>query len=89
MTASRRPRLAHLGLLLVIGVFAGQQVVAAAGLTVGAAVPGPVRAPVADHLVGALAEIGYFVGVWMYIAAISDPGKGLPAWTYLVLLLGG
>ena len=40
-----------------------------------------------DQLVWAVCEIGYFVGVWLYIAAQSDAGKGLPPAFYLLLLL--
>ena len=40
-----------------------------------------------DQLIWAVCEIGYFVGVWLYIAAQSDAGKGLPPAFYLILLL--
>ncbi len=40
-----------------------------------------------DHLIWAGAEIAYFVGVWLYIAASSESSKGLPAGFYLVLIL--
>jgi uncharacterized membrane protein len=40
-----------------------------------------------DHLVWATTEITYFVGVWLYIAAGSEPTRGLPGGVYLVLLL--
>lgn len=40
-----------------------------------------------DHLIWAGAEIAYFIGVWLYIAASSDSAKGLPAGFYLVLIL--
>ena len=40
-----------------------------------------------DHLIWATTEICYFVGVWLYIAAQSDPNRGLPGGLYLLLLL--
>jgi len=40
-----------------------------------------------DHLIWVTCEIGYFVGVWLYIAAQSDSAKGLPPAFYLILLL--
>jgi hypothetical protein len=43
--------------------------------------------PWRDHLVWAGTELVYFVGVWLYIAAQSDPNRGLPAGFYLVFLL--
>jgi hypothetical protein len=88
MTAPRRPRLAHLCLILVVGVLlVSKSLPPQASLLL---LPFLALAGFRwrDHLVWALAEVLYFVGVWMYIAASSDPNKGLPAWTYLVLLLG-
>jgi hypothetical protein len=43
--------------------------------------------PWRDHLVWAGTELVYFVAVWLYIAAQSDPNRGLPAGFYLVFLL--
>jgi hypothetical protein len=40
-----------------------------------------------DHLIWATTELVYFVGVWLYIAADSDPNRGLPVQFYLVMLL--
>jgi hypothetical protein len=40
-----------------------------------------------DHLIWATTEICYFVAVWLYIAAQSDPNRGMPGGLYLVLLL--
>jgi len=40
-----------------------------------------------DHLIWATTELAYFVAVWLYIAASSDPNRGLPAGFYLVFLL--
>jgi hypothetical protein len=43
--------------------------------------------PWRDHLIWAGTELVYFVAVWLYIAAQSDPNRGLPAGFYLVFLL--
>jgi hypothetical protein len=43
--------------------------------------------PWRDHLLWAVTEVAYFVAVWLYIAAQSDPNRGLPAGFYLVFLL--
>ena len=40
-----------------------------------------------DHLIWVGAELAYFVGVWLYIAAQSDANRGLTAFGYLILLL--
>ena len=40
-----------------------------------------------DHLLWAGAEVLYFVAVWLYIAAISVPDRGLPPGWYAVFLL--
>ena len=40
-----------------------------------------------DHLVWAVAELAYFVGIWLYIAGQTTPERGLPANFYLVLVL--
>ena len=40
-----------------------------------------------DHLIWATAELAYFVGVWLYIAAADAANRGLPAGFYLVLIL--
>jgi hypothetical protein len=82
-----RPRLAHLALFAVAGsVLVAKSV--------------PVQAPLVllplialaglrwrDHLIWATTELVYFVGVWLYIGASSDPNKGLPPTFYLLLLL--
>lgn len=87
MTAPRRPRLAHLGLILLVGVLlASKSLPPQASLLV---LPFLALSALRwrDHLIWAFAEVAYFVGVWMHIAAASDPNKGLPAWSYLVLLV--
>ncbi|NLT56000.1 MAG: hypothetical protein GXX79_15895 [Actinomycetales bacterium] len=88
MTAPRRPRLAHLGLILVVGVLLSSKSLPpqASLLVLPFLALSGFRWRV--HLVWALAEVSYFVGVWMHIAAASDAAKGLPAWAYLVLLVG-
>jgi hypothetical protein len=40
-----------------------------------------------DHLIWAVTELVYFVGVWLYIAADSDPNRGLPDQFYLIMLV--
>jgi hypothetical protein len=40
-----------------------------------------------DHLLWAVAELAYFTGTWLFIAAASKPDRGLPAGFYLALLL--
>ena len=40
-----------------------------------------------DHLIWAGAEALYFIGVWLYIAAISVPDRGLPPGWYAAFLL--
>lgn len=42
--------------------------------------------PWRDHLIWATTEVVYFMGVWLYIAAQSDPNRGLPAGFYLAML---
>ncbi len=87
LTVRHRPRTAHLALfavacgLLVVKSLPPQAsllllpLVALAGLRW------------RDHLIWAGAEVAYFVGVWLYIAASSDANRGLPAGFYLLLLL--
>ncbi|MFC6715670.1 hypothetical protein [Branchiibius cervicis] len=40
-----------------------------------------------DHLIWAGVEIVYFIMVWMYIAAPSNPAKGLPGAAFAVFSL--
>jgi hypothetical protein len=40
-----------------------------------------------DHLIWAVTELTYFVGIWLYIAGETTPSRGLPAPVYLTLLL--
>ncbi|MFZ0157539.1 MAG: hypothetical protein WAL50_00800, partial [Kineosporiaceae bacterium] len=87
LTTRYRPRTAHLALFAV-----------ASGLLVVKSLPPqasvlllPLVAMAGlrwrDHLIWAGAELAYFVGVWLYIAASNDASRGLPAGFYLILLL--
>lgn len=40
-----------------------------------------------DHLVWAAVEVTYFVGVWLHIAARTNPDRGLPAGWFAVLVV--
>jgi hypothetical protein len=40
-----------------------------------------------DHLIWAVTELTYFVGIWLYIAGESTPSRGLPAPFYLVMVV--
>jgi hypothetical protein len=84
--SARRPQPAPVALMLLVGVLLANTslpvqasllllpLIAAAGLGW------------RDHLIWAVAELAYFVGVWLYIAGQSAD-RGLPANFYLVLLL--
>jgi hypothetical protein len=87
LTASRAPRFGPVALVLLAGV-----------LVTGKAAPPQVSLLLLpaialaglrwrDHLIWATAELTYFAGVWLYIAASSDANRGLPAGAYLVLLV--
>jgi len=85
--ARRRPRVAPLALVAVCGaLLVATSVPVQAGLLL---LPLIALAGLRwrDHLIWAATEAAYFVGVWMYIAASSEPNKGLPAGGYLVFLL--
>jgi hypothetical protein len=40
-----------------------------------------------DHLIWAAFESTYFVAVWLYIAGLSKPDRGLPKGLYALLLM--
>jgi len=40
-----------------------------------------------DHLIWAGAEAAYFVAVWLYIASLTTPDRGLPGPDYAVFVL--
>jgi uncharacterized membrane protein len=82
-----RPRLAHLALFAVAGsLLVTKSVPVQAGLVL---LPLIALAGLRwrDTLIWATTESVYFVAVWLYIGAQTDPNKGLPPSFYLVLLL--
>jgi hypothetical protein len=82
-----RPRLAHLALFAVAGMFPLMKSVPVQASLVLLPLIALAGLRWRDHLVWATTELAYFVGVWLYIGASSDANKGLPAGAYLVLLL--
>jgi len=87
LATSERPRLAHVALFLLAGaLLVGKTIPPQAGLLLL-----PLIALSAlrwrDHLLWAGAELTYFAGVWLYIAADSDPNRGLPPGLYAVLII--
>jgi uncharacterized membrane protein len=87
LSARHRPRLAHLALLLVAGtILVGKSVPPQAALLL---LPFVAMAGLRwrHHLVWATAELSYFVGVWLYIAAQTTPDRGLTPAFYGILLL--
>jgi len=86
LSLDRRPTVAEISLvMLVIVIVTGKSVPVQAGLWLL-----PLVALVGmqwrDHLIWAGFEATYFVGVWLYIAGLSRPDRGLPKGTYSVLL---
>ena len=82
-----RPRVAHLALFaLAVGLLVIKSLPPQLGLLL---LPLIALAGLRwrDHLIWATAELAYFVGVWLYIAASTAPDRGLPAGFYLVLIL--
>jgi len=82
----RRPTVAEVSLvMLVIVVITGKTVPVQAALWLL-----PLIALVGlrwrDHLIWAGVEATYFVGVWLYIAGLSKPDRGLPSGLYGVLI---
>jgi hypothetical protein len=85
LSLDRRPAVAEVSLvMLVIVVAGGKTVPVQAGLWLL-----PLIALVGlkwrDHLIWAGFEATYFVGVWLYIAGISKPDRGLPSEVYSLL----
>jgi hypothetical protein len=83
----RRPSVAEVSLvMLVIVVLTGKAVPVQAALWVL-----PLIALVGvtwrDHLIWAGVEAAYFVGVWLYIAGLSKPDRGLPPRYYSELIV--
>ena len=86
LSLDRRPTVAELSLvMLVIVIVTGKAVPVQAGLWLL-----PLIALVGmkwrDHLIWAGFEAAYFVAVWLYIAGLSKPDRGMPAGGYSVLL---
>jgi hypothetical protein len=86
LSLDRRPTVAEISLvMLVIVIVTGKAVPVQAGLWLL-----PLIALVGmqwrDHLIWAGFEATYFVGVWLYIAGLSRPDRGLPKGMYSVLL---
>ena len=86
LSLDRRPTVAEISLvMLVIVLVTGKAVPVQAGLWLL-----PLIALVGmqwrDHLIWAGFEATYFVAVWLYIAGLSKPDRGLPPSYYSVLL---
>ena len=87
LSLDRRPTVAEVSLvMLVIVVVTGKTMPVQAGLWLL-----PLIALVGlrwrDHLIWAGFEVTYFVAVWLYIAGLSKPDRGLPAGGYSTLTL--
>jgi uncharacterized membrane protein len=87
LSLDRRPTVAEISLvILVIVLVTGKAVPVQAGLWLL-----PLIALVGmqwrDHLIWAGFEATYFVAVWLYIAGLSKPDRGLPPRWYSTLLL--
>jgi Glycosyltransferase family 87 len=83
----RRPTVAEVSLvILVIVLVTGKSVPPQAGLWL---LPLIALAGLQwrDHLIWAGFEVTYFVAVWLYLAGLSTPQRGLPARLYVVLLV--
>ena len=86
LSLDRRPTVAEISLvMLVIVLVTGKSLPVQAGLWLL-----PLIALVGlqwrDHLIWAGFEAVYFVAVWLYIAGLSKPDRGMPAGGYSVLL---
>jgi hypothetical protein len=87
LSLDRRPTVAEVALvMLVIVVVTGKSMPVQAGLWLL-----PLIALVGlkwrDHLIWAGVEATYFVGVWLYIAGLSQPDRGLPRRAYCLLIV--
>jgi len=85
LSMNRRPTVAEVSLvMLVMVVVTGKAMPVQAGLWLL-----PLIALVGlkwrDHLIWAGCEATYFVAVWLYIAGLSKPDRGMPAALYSVL----
>ncbi len=87
LSLDRRPTIAEVSLvMLVIVLVTGKSLPVQAGLWLL-----PLLALIGlqwrDHLIWAGFEATYFVAVWLYIAGLSKPDRGLPPGGYSVLLV--
>jgi Glycosyltransferase family 87 len=87
LSLDRRPTVAEVSLvMLVIVVVTGKAMPVQAGLWLL-----PLIALVGlrwrDHLIWAGVEATYFVSVWLYIAGLSKPERGLPKGLYAAIIL--
>src|SRR5674476_432077 len=87
LSLDRRPTVAEVSLvMLVVVLVTGKSVPVQAGLWLV-----PLIALIGlqwrDHLVWAAFESTYFVAVWLYIAGLSKPDRGLPRGPYSLLLV--
>jgi uncharacterized membrane protein len=86
LSLDRRPTVAEISLvMLVVVLVTGKSVPVQAGLWL---LPLIALSGMKwrDHLIWAGFEATYFVAVWLYIAGLSQPDRGLPSGPYSVLL---
>jgi uncharacterized membrane protein len=87
LAAPRRPRVAQVAfVVLALVVLTGKAWPVQASLWL-LPLAALARPRWRDHLVWAGAEAAYFVAVWLFIAAASNPDRGLPGPWYGTLLL--
>jgi hypothetical protein len=84
--ARRRPRVADLALLLMVGFLLTAKAVPVQASLLLLPLVALAGMRWRDHLLWATAEVAYFVGTWLYIAGF-DAERGLPSVFYLALLL--
>ena len=87
LSTGRRPTLAEVSLVLVaLALLSGKAFPVQSSLWL---VPLVALCGVRwrDHLVWATAEALHFVAVWLYVAGLSTPDRGLPAGWYAVFLV--
>jgi hypothetical protein len=87
LTTHYRARLAHLALFAMAGGLLVIKSMPPQGSLLLLPLIGLAGLRWRDHLIWAGAELAYFIGVWLYIAASSAADRGLPAGFYLVLVL--
>lgn len=87
LASHRRPRVAHVALVAVVGcLLVSKSVPVQASLLL---LPFVAWAGLRwrDHLVWATTEVVYFVAVWLYIGGLTNTDRGMPAGFYLLLML--